>query len=76
MMVERKPLRGDFSGDMSPVTIHHLSEIKDAVQELKRSMPDSALAHLAERKIRMMESKAGENLGSGKDHLRMAARNR
>ena len=50
-MMERKSM----GVDARFVTVRSISEIKDAVRELRESAPDSVLAELAEQKIEQIE---------------------
>ncbi|WP_445501029.1 hypothetical protein [Microvirga sp. G4-2] len=44
-----------MAGEVPMVITHALSEIKDALRELRHSTPDSILIRLAEQKIAMIE---------------------
>ncbi|MEZ0169152.1 hypothetical protein [Microvirga sp. TS319] len=52
-----------------PVAAHSISEIKDAVRELRDSMPDSVLAKLAEQKIERLERERPTDPGIGDEGI-------
>jgi len=51
MVLEQKLM----AGEIPMVITHALSEIKDALRELRLATPDSVLVSLAEQKIAMIE---------------------
>ncbi|SCY25041.1 hypothetical protein SAMN02927923_00960 [Microvirga guangxiensis] len=67
MVLERKLLKENLSDDLSPVMVRILNEIKDAMHELRGSMPESALIALAERKIALLSSEYGFASSDGGD---------
>ncbi|HZH09368.1 MAG TPA: hypothetical protein VEZ24_03270 [Microvirga sp.] len=58
MILDKKQM----AGETPAIVAHPLSEIKEAVRELRGSIPGSALIRLAEQKIEMLERGDGENL--------------
>lgn len=53
--------RSSITDEALPVAAHPISEIKDAVRELRHLMPDSVLVQLAEQKIEGIErAQAGD----------------
>jgi len=52
-----------MTGEVPVIVARALSEIKEAVRELRDTIPESALVRLAEQKIEMMERGEGEDRG-------------
>lgn len=61
-------------GAIPMVVTHALSEIKEAVRELRDSTPGSALVRLAEQKIEMMERGECEDFEFPRDGRKISAR--
>ncbi|WP_414472901.1 hypothetical protein [Microvirga sp. M2] len=55
--------------EAQPVAAHAISEIKDAVRELRDTMPDSVLAKLAEQKIERLERDRSTDRGIGDEGM-------